>query len=427
MEPRQDTRALTTSLPPTSTPLTLINGINHGVSTDRSALEVPSNHNDGHRGGRGGRGGRTGDCGSRNGPRSCTHFGHGEHTINFCWDLHEKSSGAANQASYQDDNSVVASVPRSALPDTESVTITRKKFNNPTSLVHPVQASNNHSQADSVVQRAKSIRFSGSLGRQDTRALTTSLPPTSTPLTLINGPMTSVKLNGTNYTLWFRSVYVFLQGKGLKKYLVNLKPKENIPRFNNPTSLVHPVQASNNHSQADSVVQRAKSIRFSGSLGRFRPLTASFPLVQHCSTFLFPIYCTLMEPRQDTRALTTSLPPTSTPLTLINGINHGVSTDRSALEVPSNHNDGHRGGRGGRGGRTGDCGSRNGPRSCTHFGHGEHTINFCWDLHEKSSGAANQASYQDDNSVVASVPRSALPDTESVTITRKKYAQFLSQ
>ncbi|CAK9183351.1 unnamed protein product [Ilex paraguariensis] len=103
------------------------------------------------------------------------------------------------------------------------------------------------------------------------------------------------------------------------------------------------------------------------------------------------------------------------------GIDHGVSTDRSALVVPSSHSDGHRGGRGGQGDRTRSHthgrGGRSGPHCCTHCGCGGHTVDFCWDLYEKPSGVVNQASYQDDTSVVASVPRSAPPDTRSVTIT----------
>ncbi|CAK9185913.1 unnamed protein product [Ilex paraguariensis] len=110
------------------------------------------------------------------------------------------------------------------------------------------------------------------------------------------------------------------------------------------------------------------------------------------------------------------------------GIDHGVSTDRSAFMVPSSQNNGHRGGRGGRGGRTGGHRGRSGSRSCTHCIRGGHTVDLCWNLHGKSSSAANQAFYQDDISVVASIPRSVLPDTRSVTITfgREEYAQFLS-
>ncbi|CAK9162734.1 unnamed protein product [Ilex paraguariensis] len=59
---------------------TMSSGIDHGVSTDCSALVVPLSHSDGHRGGhgvRGGQGGRTrgrmGGRGGRSGPRSCTH------------------------------------------------------------------------------------------------------------------------------------------------------------------------------------------------------------------------------------------------------------------------------------------------------------------------------------------------------------------
>ncbi|CAK9148785.1 unnamed protein product [Ilex paraguariensis] len=113
------------------------------------------------------------------------------------------------------------------------------------------------------------------------------------------------------------------------------------------------------------------------------------------------------------------------------GIEHGVSTDCSALVVPNSHNDGPRGGCGGQGGRTrgrmGGRGSLSGPCSYIHYGRGGHTIDFCWDLHRKLSGAANQASYQDDTSSVASIPRSTPPDTGLVTITREEYAQFLSQ
>ncbi|CAK9160784.1 unnamed protein product [Ilex paraguariensis] len=72
-----------------------------------------------------------------------------------------------------------------------------------------------------------------------------------------------------------------------------------------------------------------------------------------------------MEPKQETKALTPSLPPP----TLINGlmtsyttlstvdIDHGVSTDRSTFVVHSSHSDDHRDGGGGREGRMGGRGA----------------------------------------------------------------------
>ncbi|CAK9136249.1 unnamed protein product [Ilex paraguariensis] len=47
-----------------------------------------------------------------------------------------------------------------------------------------------------------------------------SLPPTSISPIILNGLMTSVKLNKTNYTLWSRSVQVFLRGNFTRAFEV---------------------------------------------------------------------------------------------------------------------------------------------------------------------------------------------------------------
>lgn len=61
----------------------------------------------------------------------------------------------------------------------------------------------------------------------DISVVTTPSVPSGVPSTaMFNGPITSVKFNGTNYVLWSRSVQVFLKGRGLKKYLVDTKPTE---------------------------------------------------------------------------------------------------------------------------------------------------------------------------------------------------------
>ena len=64
--------------------------------------------------------------------------------------------------------------------------------------------------------------------KNDDTSIVTSpaVNPDLSSAALFNSPMTLVKLNGTNYVLWSRSVQVFLKGKGLKKYLVDPKPKE---------------------------------------------------------------------------------------------------------------------------------------------------------------------------------------------------------
>jgi hypothetical protein len=41
---------------------------------------------------------------------------------------------------------------------------------------------------------------------------------------LVNAPMTSVKLNGKNYVYWARFVKVFLRGKGTYHHLTLGKP-----------------------------------------------------------------------------------------------------------------------------------------------------------------------------------------------------------
>ncbi|CAK9160795.1 unnamed protein product [Ilex paraguariensis] len=179
--------------------------------------------------------------------------------------------------------------------------------------------------------------------KRDANSLTLSLPPTSTAPTLLNGPMTSVKLNGTNYTLWSCSVQVFLRGNFTYAYEVW---KE----------------------------------YFGLEQGTLR--------LENYYSHVWGV-C----------------------------IDHGFSTNCLALVIPSSHSDGYRGGNGGRGSRMGGRGGHSRPCSCTHSGRGGQSVDFYWDLYEKPSAAANQASYQDDTSVVASIPQLAPLDIGLVIIT----------
>ncbi|XP_059654330.1 uncharacterized protein LOC132301059 [Cornus florida] len=109
-------------------------------------------------------------------------------------------------------------------------------------------------------------------------------------------------------------------------------------------------------------------------------------------------------------------------------LNSGQSGESSAWVVSKGEHNAYRGGRGGRsthGGRDswGGCGRGRESRKCTHCGLSNHTVNFCWDLHDKPSGYANQVSSSTND--VASRSHN-VSESETVPVPRDEYNQFLS-
>jgi hypothetical protein len=93
----------------------------------------------------------------------------------------------------------------------------------------------------------------------------------------------------------------------------------------------------------------------------------------------------------------------------------------------------YRGRRGGRGG----CGFRGGhdsrgggqtsshePCKCTHCGRSKHFVDFCWELHGKPFGFANQAFSLEDSPAISGPPASSsfAPDYDLISISKDEYA-----
>ncbi|XP_041004548.1 uncharacterized protein LOC121249809 [Juglans microcarpa x Juglans regia] len=77
-----------------------------------------------------------------------------------------------------------------------------------------------------------------------------------------------------------------------------------------------------------------------------------------------------------------------------------------------------RGGRDARGNRTRGRESR----KCTHCGRTNHSVDYCWDLHGRPSGSANQAICQN----ATSPSTSSDPTPEMISISKDEYDQFLA-
>jgi hypothetical protein len=76
------------------------------VPNEHSALAASHGNSSGSQGGSSGRGGHSIRGGGRSGSRErkkCTHYGHNNHFVDYCWDFHCKPT-AANQAVAQDDS-----------------------------------------------------------------------------------------------------------------------------------------------------------------------------------------------------------------------------------------------------------------------------------------------------------------------------------
>ncbi|KAG6653806.1 hypothetical protein CIPAW_05G101700 [Carya illinoinensis] len=97
------------------------------------------------------------------------------------------------------------------------------------------------------------------------------------------------------------------------------------------------------------------------------------------------------------------------------------SNERSALTA-SYVAPARRGGRSGRGARGGRDNHTRGRefRKCTHCGRTNHSVDYCWDLHGKPFGSANQATFQDD-------PQSTSSNRSSdmISISKDEYERFL--
>ncbi|XP_042951015.1 uncharacterized protein LOC122282979 [Carya illinoinensis] len=100
------------------------------------------------------------------------------------------------------------------------------------------------------------------------------------------------------------------------------------------------------------------------------------------------------------------------------------SNERSALTASyvALAGRGGRSGRGARGGRdTRDNRTRGREsRKCTHCGRTNHSVDYCWDLHGRPSGYANQATFQDDPQSMSSNSSS-----DMISISKDEYERFL--
>jgi hypothetical protein len=92
---------------------------------------------------------------------------------------------------------------------------------------------------------------------------------------------------------------------------------------------------------------------------------------------------------------------------------------------------GSRGGHGFRGGHDYRGGGRiggRGPCKCTHCGRSNHSMDFCWDLHDTPSGFASQVATHED-SLAPSGPLVSLSssfENDLIFIPKDEYAQFLA-
>jgi hypothetical protein len=89
-----------------------------------------------------------------------------------------------------------------------------------------------------------------------------------------------------------------------------------------------------------------------------------------------------------------------------------------------------RGGRGGQCGRDSQSSGRTGshePYKCTHCGHSNQSVHFCWDLYNEPSSFANQAFSLEDYLAIFGPPASSspAPHYDLISILKDEYAQFL--
>ncbi|KAG6631310.1 hypothetical protein CIPAW_13G082800 [Carya illinoinensis] len=205
--------------------------------------------------------------------------------------------------------------------------------------------------------------------------------------------MTSVKLNGKNY-MWSRSVEMFLKGKGLRR-----------------THLIDPIPASTSSTFAQWEQEDAQILSLMltimgicEELKMYQPVTSDVPsMLKQREDFNIVRFLVGLKPEYESvRSQILASPQLPSFPDVFSRLQRATlssdqSNDRSALTTsyvaPTVR--GGWSGRGARGGRDNRTRGRE-FRKCTHCGRTNHSVDYCWDLHGRPYGSANQATFQDD-------------------------------
>ncbi|KAG2720948.1 hypothetical protein I3760_02G058300 [Carya illinoinensis] len=297
----------------------------------------------------------------------------------------------------------------------------------------------------------------------------------------ISMPMISVKLNGKNYMLWSRSVEMFLKGKGLRRtHLIDPIPASTSSTFAQCeqedaqilslmlTSIEPSICSSLIHFDTAQEVWGHLKQMYSGAgnitciyelckqffvleqnalgleeyysqvmgiceeLKMYQPVTSDVPsMLKQREDFNIVRFLVGLKPEYESvRSQILASPQLPSFPDVFSRLQRATlssdqSNERFALTASYVAPAG-RGGRSGRGARGGARGGRDNRtrgrefRKCTHCGRTNHSVDYCWDLHGRPSGSANQATFQDD-------PQSTSSNRSSdmISISKDEYERFL--